>query len=471
MNNQFHSNFRDSHRNQFDFQCLFVLLCFIFTWLSIYLTSNDELCKAIFIQNSLISTWTVIHSLRIFHPYSSRYNLCFVFLRSAVTLLNGSMILMIIFYEDFGLCLLIAFSLFLSKTIFIAGPTFCPKTCSFIEWLLISMGCSSFVLSISLHWWSHFDNFVKQPIYPFDYVVVCECLFLFGLLVSILQIFSWSKVISPSIQFYISLFTVFITVFFPQAYFFLNENPFLWLFNYILKQTHRIYLLVFWLIVSLISLVIVNLHLKYSQTNDVKHEQTIIRKYFHFLAILVYTSGVLIDSSLLTMCSVAFIVLLLLLECMKIRNVAPIGDLIRHAWTIYENEKDTGSLMVSHIFLIVGLSYPVWLADDKRPLAQLSGIISVGIGDSAASIVGSKVGKRKWPRTKRTLEGTLAGLIAQFAFVISLWYLDIIPYSQYNLIFVSLGLLFTTQLEAFSHDIDNLILPISLFPFLYACKT
>jgi hypothetical protein len=49
--------------------------------------------------------------------------------------------------------------------------------------------------------------------------------------------------------------------------------------------------------------------------------------------------------------------------------------------------------------------------------------------------------------------------------------LDIIPYSQYNLFFVSMGLLFTTQVEAFSHDIDNLTLPIVLFPFLYACKT
>lgn len=107
----------------------------------------------------------------------------------------------------------------------------------------------------------------------------------------------------------------------------------------------------------------------------------------------------------------------------------------------------------------------------ERPLAQLSGIISVGIGDSAASIVGSKIGKRKWPGSKRTLEGSLAALIAQFAFVSCLWYFNIIPYSRYNLIFVSLGLLFTTQLEAFSYDIDNLTLPISLFPFLYACKT
>jgi hypothetical protein len=47
---------------------------------------------------------------------------------------------------------------------------------------------------------------------------------------------------------------------------------------------------------------------------NIKHERTIIRKYFHFLAVIVYTSGIFYDAHLLTMCSVAFIVLLLLLE-------------------------------------------------------------------------------------------------------------------------------------------------------------
>ncbi len=50
---------------------------------------------------------------------------------------------------------------------------------------------------------------------------------------------------------------------------------------------------------------------------------------------------------------------------MKIKNVAPLGDIIRNAWNIYENEKDTGPIMVSHLFLIIGLSYPVWLADES----------------------------------------------------------------------------------------------------------
>lgn len=49
--------------------------------------------------------------------------------------------------------------------------------------------------------------------------------------------------------------------------------------------------------------------------------------------------------------------------------------------------------------------------------------------------------------------------------------LDLAPYSLHNLFFVSLGLLLVTQVEAWSDDIDNLTLPITLFPFLYACET
>jgi len=57
---------------------------------------------------------------------------------------------------------------------------------------------------------------------------------------------------------------------------------------------------------------------------NMKHEQTIIRKYFHFLAVIVYTSGIVYDAHLLTMCSVAFIVLLLLLEVNIYLNKIPI---------------------------------------------------------------------------------------------------------------------------------------------------
>ncbi|CAF1336396.1 unnamed protein product, partial [Didymodactylos carnosus] len=73
--------------------------------------------------------------------------------------------------------------------------------------------------------------------------------------------------------------------------------------------------------------------------------------------------------------------------------------------------------------------------------------------------------------SKRTLEGSLAGLLTQFFFVIWLWAFDIIPYTRRNLILISTAITFSSQMEAFSRDIDNLTLPICLFPFLYMCDT
>lgn len=55
-----------------------------------------------------------------------------------------------------------------------------------------------------------------------------------------LQIVPWSIPIPSTIKFYLSVFAAFFGIFFPQTYFFLNENPFIWLFNCILKESHRV---------------------------------------------------------------------------------------------------------------------------------------------------------------------------------------------------------------------------------------
>lgn len=48
-------------------------------------------------------------------------------------------------------------------------------------------------------------------------------------------------------------------------------------------------------------------------------------------------------------------------------------------------------------------------------LASLSGILSLGFGDATASLVGKRFGRCKWPGTKKTVEGTLAFIIAVFS--------------------------------------------------------
>ncbi|CAG8718961.1 2901_t:CDS:2, partial [Scutellospora calospora] len=44
-------------------------------------------------------------------------------------------------------------------------------------------------------------------------------------------------------------------------------------------------------------------------------------------------------------------------------------------------------------------------------LANLSGILTLGLGDAMASIVGKRYGRKRWPGTSKTVEGTFAFII------------------------------------------------------------
>ncbi|EEB13507.1 conserved hypothetical protein [Pediculus humanus corporis] len=164
-----------------------------------------------------------------------------------------------------------------------------------------------------------------------------------------------------------------------SIYYILNCNIFIWIFSFLMKP-QRIFLVFMWLICSILAVVLVQHNI-----NVKKKSNTIIRKPFHALIVMVFLPGILYDFNLLYFSSGCLLGLFLVLEV---------------RFKIYQDVKDCGILALTPICLLIGQTIPLWLYPSDNfsnvPLPLLGGILSVGIGDTFASIGGKFFGKHKW---------------------------------------------------------------------------
>lgn len=187
------------------------------------------------------------------------------------------------------------------------------------------------------------------------------------------------------------------------------------------------------------------------------------------------------------------------LEYLRFFAVWPWGKSLHVFLTEFIDNRDLGPVILSHIYLLLGCASPVWLGS-SNVLASLSGILSLGFGDAAASLVGKKIGQYKWPGTKKTIEGTLAFIVAVFlsSFVIVycsalvgiddatrfvasagrgewLNYAIVITLTgnNHSFFFFScwLILLSLALLEAFSTQNDNIIIPLYMYSLVTLSHT
>lgn len=170
----------------------------------------------------------------------------------------------------------------------------------------------------------------------------------------------------------------------------------------------------------------------------------------------------------------------------------PLGCLVEKYLRPYVDEKDSGVLIMSHIYLLTACAIPLWLHPNAltipkdlsiNSLVLLSGILSVGIGDSTASIMGKKFGKIKLPWMAlhgncKTIDGALYSCLVQILSVVFLQILGnfIIPCSiRQSLIFIFVGLVWVPNVtvpivvlaiavnatyECVTLQNDNLALPL-----------
>lgn len=105
---------------------------------------------------------------------------------------------------------------------------------------------------------------------------------------------------------------------------------------------------------------------------------------------------------------------------MRLINLPPLNKVLKLGFSAFVDEKDS-FISLTPLYLHVGLSFPLWMPSSNIGLLPLiSGVTVLGIGDSAASFIGSKYGKHKWPETSKTVEGTIACILGQLLFIYGL---------------------------------------------------
>ncbi|KAM7219966.1 hypothetical protein V8F06_004652 [Rhypophila decipiens] len=162
------------------------------------------------------------------------------------------------------------------------------------------------------------------------------------------------------------------------------------------------------------------------------------RKVFHFMMVAMLLPCTFIDPGFITLALVLVLAIFLLLDLVRASQLPPLSKPIARFLTPYVDGRDLrGPVVISHIFLLVGCAVPLWLSMASLPrstqngtrtgneearkgplegwevpareLSMVSGIVCVGLGDAAASLIGRRWGRRKWLwGGGKSIEGSLA---------------------------------------------------------------
>ncbi|KFY33117.1 hypothetical protein V495_08414, partial [Pseudogymnoascus sp. VKM F-4514 (FW-929)] len=181
----------------------------------------------------------------------------------------------------------------------------------------------------------------------------------------------------------------------------------------------RLLISAYWLSIIVIGLIIV---INLSSTVEVDTR----RKVFHFMMVAMLLPATYIDPTFAALALSLILAIFLLLDLFRATQLPPLSKPIAYFLTPYVDGRDLrGPVVISHIFLLIGCAVPLWLSlgaaarggdgweVPTRDVSMVSGVICVGMGDAAASLIGRRYGRRKWlwPGGK-SLEGSFAFAVA-----------------------------------------------------------
>ncbi|KAG8407343.1 dolichol kinase [Metarhizium acridum] len=188
----------------------------------------------------------------------------------------------------------------------------------------------------------------------------------------------------------------------------------------------RLILSAYWLTILVFGLVIV---FKLKETYEVDTR----RKVFHFMMVGMFLPAVYVDPAYAGLALSIILAIFLILDLLRASQLPPLSKPIASFLAPYVDGRDfRGPVVISHIFLLIGCAIPLWLAlaslsrtgsgclsgweVPSRDVSMVSGVVCVGLGDAAASLIGRRYGHRKWLwGGGKSLEGSLAFAVAVFA--------------------------------------------------------
>uniref|UniRef100_A0A0N5AD07 dolichol kinase n=1 Tax=Syphacia muris TaxID=451379 RepID=A0A0N5AD07_9BILA len=228
----------------------------------------------------------------------------------------------------------------------------------------------------------------------------------------------------------------------------------------------RISILLFWTMCVLASLIFCN-YVSYT-----KYSSTVHRKFFHFTISLVCISGILCDPELLWLSAAIILCGFVILEILRSLRVAPWAEYLDSFCLVFIDKQDSPSLILTPIYLIIGVFLPLFLKPventESHSLFHYAGVLTVGVGDSFAAIIGSIYGRHFWPNSHKTYEGSLAMLLSQIIFALCVvWYENMLSLDCMKVLRIFASSLVCTIAEAKLHSIDNVILPLIAYFILW----
>ncbi|KAL8089887.1 hypothetical protein AgCh_039372 [Apium graveolens] len=244
-------------------------------------------------------------------------------------------------------------------------------------------------------------------------------------------------------------------------------HPLLWVFNFVFSEPlKRLSLCIYWVFVIYASVLRF-----YNISKSSKIERILLRKYYHLMAVLMFVPALILQPKFLNLAFGAALAAFLMLEIIRVWRIWPLGHLVHQFLNAFTDHRDSDLLIVSHFSLLLGCALPIWMSSgfNDRPLAPFAGILSLGIGDTMASMVGHKYGVLRWSKTgKKTIEGTAAGITSVLAACSIL--LPILATTGYiftqHWFSLLLAVTLSGLLEAYTAQLDNAFIPLVFYSLL-----